>query len=597
MRGGSLRARLSWLVGGPAAVVAAAIVLLALGTGAVTDVKNYTASIGNLTTTSGAPLAAAPAGAQFTFTLTITNAPTTTSQGIGSSNAVLRPPFTLVSVATPTASGGKIWTANANLGTNTVELRATGSTASNRINPGESVSVVVTASAGCATAGVYQAVDTSAKQSNDYKGSNNNFANVGSIDPATGSRDPSITVGAGQFDHLTIDTIGSQRAGVPFTVTARAVDACGNLASGYSGSATIPSWTLSNAGSYSPSATPASATFSGGTASFSVTAVKAETARTLTVASGPASKTSNQFDVSTGWAASMAIGPVSSPQQETTSTSSHPFAVAVQTLDQFGNAGAPFQDATTVSLTSARCDSLGLSCADTTAVLGGTTSQSVPAGGTPGPFSVTYRAADNFVKITAHATTLAATADSNLFDVVAELALITNKGPGTPTSGGTCLSGKDHTNSANPVCYTVILRNGATDDTTITFDERACNPYITIFACGAGTNELGNLIGLFKDADGNPLYTAASPIEVVIECDVSLCGNKGVSQFDLFADVGQGFDRDGDGQPDQAPDCKVKGQVNPPPAPPYCVGDRHAQNDGDREFHLLAYYDLRVTMH
>jgi hypothetical protein len=162
-------------------LVGAAAALPAL---AATSTKFYTPSF-----TSPIPTSSAP-GATVSYTFKILNN-TTSTQPFGSANIVAPSGFLIGSVGTPQTSSGKTWT-SAKSGS-IIMLRNPGPGPSNRLNPGEYVTVQFYATAPC-LAGSSYSWDTRVKQSNDFSGSGNDFTQVGD-DPVS-----SVVVG-GPGDH------------------------------------------------------------------------------------------------------------------------------------------------------------------------------------------------------------------------------------------------------------------------------------------------------------------------------------------------------------------------------------------------------------
>ena len=99
-----------------------------------------------------------------------------------------------------------------------------------------------------------------------------------------------FTVTPSPIDHFTFDTIGDQTANKSFTVRITAVDANGDPATSYTGSATLGDIT----GTITPTTTSA---FSNGVWSGSVTITKVQAADIITVTGGGKSGQSNSFNV------------------------------------------------------------------------------------------------------------------------------------------------------------------------------------------------------------------------------------------------------------------------------------------------------------
>jgi hypothetical protein len=292
-------------------VTALALVPSALS---VTSTKYYTASISPTSASVGGPT---------TFTLTITNSKNST-QALGSANITVPPRFELpAGVGIPVAPAGKKFTATLNAAV--IELRNPGPSTKNALSPGESVSIPLTATASCGQTGPTAPFATVAKQSNDFKGSGNDFVNTGA--------DPWVALQPAALKEFKLDAVGDQKAGVPFVVTAAAYDLCGNVKTDYAGGATLAGDLNSSPSGKAPDY-GALQSWTGGSASATVTAYKAEGNRHLTVTGGAAAGTSNPFAVSVGDPASLtfAVQPSDTSKGEIISPSP-----AVAVADTWGN--------------------------------------------------------------------------------------------------------------------------------------------------------------------------------------------------------------------------------------------------------------------
>src|SRR5262249_4763340 len=152
--------------------------------------------------------------------------------------------------------------------------------------------VDITVNVPCA-AGAY-AWKLKVKQSNDFNGPpGNDFT-------AVAPQQLTTTVASAALDHFGFAAIATpQHAGTPFNAVVTAYDACGNVKTDYAGTPTL-SGNLGFTGIASPTyGTFTAGSWSAGTASAQVTAVAAETNRSLTVTDGPTGKTgtSGLFDV------------------------------------------------------------------------------------------------------------------------------------------------------------------------------------------------------------------------------------------------------------------------------------------------------------
>jgi hypothetical protein len=234
---------------------------------AATSTKKYVATIDQV--------------AQNDYTFTLTNDPTST-QTLGSANVSVASGFSDVSVsAFTTAPAGKTWTSVLN--GSVIQLRA--ATTKSALAPGESVSVTITGTAGCAaTPYVWP---TQVKQSNSFAGlPGNDFLGTS----------PSVSV-IGPPATFRFATIASpQVVDAPFGVSVTAKDACENVAKFYTGSATLSGLASATDGT-EPTYGPLAFSGGNGVASASVTAVQSEFVAKLTASNGTATGPSNEFDV------------------------------------------------------------------------------------------------------------------------------------------------------------------------------------------------------------------------------------------------------------------------------------------------------------
>jgi hypothetical protein len=161
---------------------------------------------------------------------------------------------------------------------------------------------------------------------------------------------------SGSGCHFVFSTISSpKQAGKPFPVTIQAQDGGGNLQTGYAGTATL-STTLGNAPNGSvptftqnspPMVFSGPVTFSGGTATVSVTAVDAQSGATFSITDGnmtgttAAAGSNNPIDVLPGDPAALTWGtqPSDTEMPSATATASNPIspAVTVNVYDAYGN--------------------------------------------------------------------------------------------------------------------------------------------------------------------------------------------------------------------------------------------------------------------
>ncbi|MCA1800198.1 MAG: Ig-like domain-containing protein, partial [Actinobacteria bacterium] len=155
-----------------------------------------------------------------------------------------------------------------------------------------------------------------------YLGTDNTGLSVGAVD---------VDFEAGASSSYSIDTIDSpQTAGTPFEITITAQDGNLNIATGYSGTATLST----TAGTI----TPGTANFTAGVATLDVEVTDAGTGQTITAVDGTLSATSNTFDVDPGAASEILINAGDGQSAEVGTAVATPPGVIVR--DAEGNAVA-----------------------------------------------------------------------------------------------------------------------------------------------------------------------------------------------------------------------------------------------------------------
>ena len=125
------------------AAALAGVISLALVVGALTGPVASAATSTKFYTGTVTPSTATPGGTQ-TYTFAIADSSAST-QSLGSANINVPADFTSVTVGAVTPPPGKVWTAT--LVSGQIELRNPGPGSTSRLDPGESVSVLVTATA------------------------------------------------------------------------------------------------------------------------------------------------------------------------------------------------------------------------------------------------------------------------------------------------------------------------------------------------------------------------------------------------------------------------------------------------------------------
>jgi hypothetical protein len=256
---GSMTRRL----GGPGALlVSFGLMVSVLAAPAQAATKTYTAAISP--TTAGAGSAGA-------YAITITDG-AGSGQDLGSANVSVPTGFTSVVVGTVTTPPGKVWTAA--LVSGVIQLRNPGPNSVNRLKPGQSVTVALTATAPTAP-GAYTWT-TAAKQSNDFNGAGNELTRSGP--------DPVVTVGSGPLASIQLTPSSSSiTAGGSQAYTATGYDGAGNIVGDVTASTTF---TISPDGSCT--AATCTATVAGAHIVTGVDGSFSSTAN-LTVGGGPAS--------------------------------------------------------------------------------------------------------------------------------------------------------------------------------------------------------------------------------------------------------------------------------------------------------------------
>ncbi|MBN2011075.1 hypothetical protein JW960_17135 [candidate division KSB1 bacterium] len=141
-----------------------------------------------------------------------------------------------------------------------------------------------------------------------------------------------FNVNAGALDHFVIGNIGTQTAGVNFSVSITAKDVHNNTITTFGETASLSDVT----GTLSPGVT---GSFTSGVWNGSVQIAKAQSGVTITAASSGKSTTSNSFTVNAGALNRFTISNISSPQVARQS-----FSITIRAEDQFGNKRTQFTD-------------------------------------------------------------------------------------------------------------------------------------------------------------------------------------------------------------------------------------------------------------
>jgi hypothetical protein len=391
----------------------------------------------------------------------------------------------------------------------------------------------MTVTAPCAAASPKWA--TAVKQSNDFNGTGNDFAND--------AADPAITVTSGPLASLNFDTIASpQTAGTPFVVWVTARDVCGNVKADYAGGAAL----TGNLGTAPNGTAPiyGSLSFTNGVGTAAVTAYKAESERTLTVTHGAVSQTSAAFVVAAGAPDHLVF-----TQQPTRTTVGQPIspAPAVEVRDQYDNVAA--QALAPVSLAFGNNPE--------SATLGGTLSVT-PLGGVATFTDVSVSVSGVGYTLVATSADVTGSVTSAPFDVVDMLVQC-------PSSGCRASVNNDTTH----VDVEVPPKSGTSTAPLAISLSRPAVP----FTCDGVT---APSIGSLTTIDPPPGYDEQNPIAVTWRFDKSVAPGTGVANFVFCKNAGPGTPFH------VVLDCPNKGKL---PIP--CITHRSRNGVGDLVFVLL----------
>ena len=215
--------------------------------------------------------------------------------------------------------------------------------------------------------------------------------------------------------------------------------------------------------------------------------------------------------------------------------------------------------------------------------LAGTTSVTFSGQATAVAVGTTYTGYGNGVTLTASASPL--TPGTSSIDV-ALFATAQNSAPGqnTTVNNAACTDATPQV----PTCSTLILPNGANGK--ITLSQGACNPFLT---CLTGSQNQALLVdakaNLTDPATGKPLYTRNSPATVQLRCDKTLCGGGGTNSFPIA------FEPTGSGTFQIAPACPSKGRIGANQTFCQDFTQNHRDNAGDLVAYVLFLDDLKTT--
>jgi hypothetical protein len=208
---------------------------------------------------------------------------------------------------------------------------------------------------------------------------------------------------------------------------------------------------------------------------------------------------------------------------------------------------------------------------------------SVPSKGSTFTFPVAYSATEDGIALRAalkKSTSNSPTpGQSPSFDVLETLKL-TPKGDPSLTTG----LGADSCNTGTnvSVCGVVVLPKGI-GSPAAALSTGACTDTLC-----TGGKEVQFIAGL-TDAAGD-LYSRTNPATLVLQCDKSKCGGKGVSFYTAKLAL------TADGSLSVVPACATKGVIQP--GADFCTDyvASHRDNAGDVLLHVLFFKDMRATI-
>lgn len=226
-----------------------------------------------------------------------------------------------------------------------------------------------------------------------------------------------------------------------------------------------------------------------------------------------------------------------------------------------------------------KATAIALSVQSGSGTLSGTTTGTIPKNSSTGTISgavySTYGNGQTFAITSPQLTGTSFTTD------VQALLSFTQTRPNKAAKLSTCTA----MTVTQPTCATLLLPNGA-ESVQTTLTSQDCD---FGFTCRPGA--AGNVPSLMVDGIANlgQLYTRTAPATLIVGCDKSICGNGGVKDFQLMAQLKN------DPFPQTAAACPSKGQIAPAPAPAFCVDYVQSTRDnaGDLFLYLLFADDVR----
>jgi len=209
---------------------------------------------------------------------------------------------------------------------------------------------------------------------------------------------------------------------------------------------------------------------------------------------------------------------------------------------------------------------------------------SVPSKGSTFTFPVRYSAAEDGIALRAALKKTTSTSplpgQSTFFDVLDSLKFTEKGNPSLVTGFGaeTC-----NTKSTVSVCGVVVLPNGI-GSPAAALSSGVCSDVLC-----TGGKEVQFIAGL-TDASGADLYSRTNPATLILQCDKSKCGGKGVSSYTAKVALSA------TGALSVSPPCATKGVIQQ--GEDFCTDyvSSHRDNAGDVLLVVLFLRDMKGTM-
>jgi hypothetical protein len=138
-----------------------------------------------------------------------------------------------------------------------------------------------------------------------------------------------------------------------------------------------------------------------------------------------------------------------------------------------------------------------------------------------------------------------------------------------------------------PVCSSLILPKGANG--LVTLSQGACDPFTPCLTGPQNQALLVQGIANLRDDNGLPLYSRTSPATVQLRCDKTLCAGAGSNGFPIL------YQASGGGPFLTAPACPKKGTIGANQTFCQDFTQDHRDNAGDLVAYLLFLDDVRNT--